>query len=187
VRSRGLRFRPEAVRHRFRFARLFSWRVPPAIPEPRICVLWSRPSFIYYAPVASKECRYIVCLNEEERRKDAHFCCLLLKRGMGQPRVLTRAGRRRHPLHASSRRWSHCNGSTWFWSRFLAERYWLESTLFLTIHPLKNKDGKMTIRFATLLVSLLAGTFALAGEIREGATMYVKANSQRLRKLGRRQ
>jgi hypothetical protein len=35
----------------------------------------------------------------------------------------------------------------------------------------------MTIRFTTLLVLFSAGAFALAGEIREGATMYVKANS----------
>ena len=35
----------------------------------------------------------------------------------------------------------------------------------------------MTIRFATLLVLLSAGPFALAGELREGATIYVKANS----------
>jgi hypothetical protein len=35
----------------------------------------------------------------------------------------------------------------------------------------------MTIRIATLVVLISAGTFTLAGEIREGATMYVKANS----------
>ena len=35
----------------------------------------------------------------------------------------------------------------------------------------------MTTRFAPLLVLLSVGTFALAGEIREGATMYVRANS----------
>jgi hypothetical protein len=35
----------------------------------------------------------------------------------------------------------------------------------------------MAIRFATLLVLLSAGSFVFAGQIREGATMYVKANS----------
>jgi hypothetical protein len=35
----------------------------------------------------------------------------------------------------------------------------------------------MTIRFSTLLVLLLAGRLVLAAEIREGATMFIKANS----------
>ena len=35
----------------------------------------------------------------------------------------------------------------------------------------------MTIKVATLLVLLSAATCALAGEIREGSTIYVKANS----------
>jgi hypothetical protein len=35
----------------------------------------------------------------------------------------------------------------------------------------------MAIRFATLLLLLSAGSCVFAGQIREGATMYVKANS----------
>jgi len=35
----------------------------------------------------------------------------------------------------------------------------------------------MKIQFVTFLVLLSAGIFAFAGEIREGATVYVKANS----------
>jgi hypothetical protein len=59
--------------------------------------------------------------------------------------------------------------------KFFGKQISLKSTLLLLIQAVEGK--KMTVKFATLLVLLSAATCALAGEIRDGATMYVKADS----------
>ena len=47
----------------------------------------------------------------------------------------------------------------------------------MSVASTTNKGQKMAIRLASLVVLLSPAVFALAGELREGATMYVKANS----------